>query len=272
MPTQTARHVSRRSRWKHNPAELRELSAWGTDPSGPVLPSCSHKHVQTFESNVGRRETCLLAMRVGLDRSRFPRSRSHVTPGAPARKQVFETALDGPARTQSDVFLVLLRTGNPLVKTVFLRGQRKLTKNSSTDFYTARHNCYNRRRTTKLRRARSSIHHENNHTGRNWGRWKKKQAKFGVFFGVLLALFLSRFKCVFFKWSLRQRRDALKSLLQVWILKICGRNGNADSMLLLMRLLQEWLQLAAASNGVVLGWFNNSSVSSINKSPCTDAL
>ena len=24
--------------------------------------------------------------------------------------------------------------GNPLVKTVFLRGQRKLTKNSSTDF------------------------------------------------------------------------------------------------------------------------------------------
>ena len=71
-------------------------------------------------------------MRVGLDRSRFPGS--HVTPGAPARKEVFETALDGPARTQSDVFLVFSRTGNPLVRTVFLRGQRKLTKNSSTDF------------------------------------------------------------------------------------------------------------------------------------------
>ena len=71
-------------------------------------------------------------MRMGLDRSRFPGS--HVTPGAPARKEVFETALQGPARTQSDVFLVFSRTGNPLVKTVFLRGQRKLTKNSSTDF------------------------------------------------------------------------------------------------------------------------------------------
>ena len=71
-------------------------------------------------------------MRVGLDRSRFPGS--HVTPGALARKEVFETALDGPARTQSDVFLVFSGTGNPLVKTVFLRGQRKLTKNSSTDF------------------------------------------------------------------------------------------------------------------------------------------
>ena len=71
-------------------------------------------------------------MRVGPDRSRFPGS--HVTPGAPARKEVFETALDRPARTQSDVFLVFSKTGNPLVKTVFLRGQRKLTKNSSTDF------------------------------------------------------------------------------------------------------------------------------------------
>ena len=56
LPTQTARHVSGRSRWKHNPAELRELSARVTDPSGPVLPSCSHKHEETFESNVGRRE------------------------------------------------------------------------------------------------------------------------------------------------------------------------------------------------------------------------
>ena len=121
-----------KSRWIHNPAELRELSARVTDPPGPVLPSCSHKHEETFESNVGRRETCLLAMRAGLDRSRFPGS--HVIPGAPARKEVFETALDGPARTQSDVFLVFLRTRNPLVRTVFLRGQRKLAKNSSTVF------------------------------------------------------------------------------------------------------------------------------------------
>ena len=84
LPTQTARHISRRSRWKHKPVELRELSARVTDPSGSVLPCCSHKHVETFESNIGRRETCLLAMRVGLDRSRFPGS--YVTPGAPARK------------------------------------------------------------------------------------------------------------------------------------------------------------------------------------------
>ena len=49
LPTQTARHVSGRSRLKHNPAELRELSARVTDPSGPVLPSCSHnmkKHLR----------------------------------------------------------------------------------------------------------------------------------------------------------------------------------------------------------------------------------
>ena len=74
------------------------------------------KHEEIFESNVGRRETCLLALRVGLDRSRFPGS--HVTLGAPARKEEFETALDGPTRTQSDEFLVFSRTGNPLVRTV----------------------------------------------------------------------------------------------------------------------------------------------------------
>ena len=108
------------------------MSARVTDPSGPVLPSCSHKLEETLESNVGRRETCLLAMQVGLNRSRFPGS--HVTPGALARREVFETALDGPARTQSDVFLVFSGTGNPLVKTVSLRGQRKLMKNSSADF------------------------------------------------------------------------------------------------------------------------------------------
>ena len=211
LPTQTARHVSGRSRWKHNPAELRELSARVTDPSGPVLPSCSHKHEETFESNVGRRETCLLAMRVGLDQSRFPGS--HVTPGAPARKEVFETALEGPARTQSDVFLVFSRTGNPLVRTVFLRGQRKLTKNSSTHFtllativtivaeqlnFDAQEAQYTTKTTTPVATEGDEE--------------KKQNSEFSLVY--FLALFLSRFKCAFCQRSLRQRRDALKSLLR----------------------------------------------------------
>ena len=51
-----------------------------------------------------------------------------------------------------------------------------------------------------------------NHTGSNWGRWRK-QAKFGVFFGVLFSTFSQPLQVwIFFQRSLRQRRDALKSL------------------------------------------------------------
>ena len=152
-------------------------------------------------------------MRVGLDRSRFPGS--HVTPGAPARKEVFETALEGPARTQSDVFLVFSRTGNPLVKTVFLRGQRKLTKNSSTDFtllativtivaeqlnFDAQEAQYTTKTTTPVATEGDEE--------------KKQTSEFSLVY--FLALFLSRFKCASScQRSLRQRRDALKSLPKV---------------------------------------------------------
>ena len=134
-------------------------------------------------------------MRVGLDRSRFPGSL--VTPGALARKEVFETALDGPARTQSDVFLVFSGTGNPLVKTVFLRGQRKLTKNSSTDFtllativtivaeqpnVDAQEAQYTTKTTTPVA---TEVDEEN-----------KQNSEFSLVY--FLALFLSRFKCAFF--------------------------------------------------------------------------
>ena len=154
-------------------------------------------------------------MRVGLDRSRFPGS--HVTPGAPARKEVFETALEGPARTQSDVFLVFSRTGNPLVRTVFLRGPRKLTKNSSTDFtllativtivaeqlnFDAQEAQYTTKTTTPVATEGDEE--------------KKQNSEFSLVY--FLALFLShfnlKFKCAFCQRSLRQRRDALKSLLQ----------------------------------------------------------
>ena len=149
-------------------------------------------------------------MRVGLDRSRF--TGLHVTPGAPARKEVFETALEGPARTQSDVFLVFSRTGNPLVKTVFLRGQRKLTKNSSTHFtlletivtivaeqlnFDAQEAQYTTKTTTPVATEGDEE--------------KKQYSEFSLVY--FLALFLSRFKCAFCQRSLRQRRDALKSLL-----------------------------------------------------------
>ena len=151
-------------------------------------------------------------MRVGLDRSRFPGS--HVTPGAPARKEVFETALEGPARTQSDVFLVFSRTGNPLVRTVFLRGQQKLTKNSSTDFtllativtivaeqlnLDAQEAQYTTKTTTPVATEGDEE--------------KKQNSEFSLVY--FLALFLSRFKCAFCQRSLRQRRDALKSLPRV---------------------------------------------------------
>ena len=148
-------------------------------------------------------------MRVGLDQSRFPGS--HVTPGALARKEVFATALDGPARTQSEVFLVFSGTGNPLVKTVFLRVPRKLTKNSSTDFtllativtvvaeqpnFDAQEAQYTTKTTTPV----ATESDEEN----------KQNSEFSLVY--FLALFLSRFKSAFFQRSLRQRRDALKSL------------------------------------------------------------
>ena len=106
-------------------------------------------------------------------------------------------ALDRPARTQSDVFLVFSRTGNPLVKTVFLRGQRKLKKNSSTDFtllativtivaeqpnFDAQEAQYTTKTTTPVATAAESD--EEN----------KQNSEF------------------IFQRSLRQRRDALKSL------------------------------------------------------------
>ena len=190
-------------------AELRELSARVTDPSGPVLPSCSHKHEETFESNVGRRETCLFAMRVGLDRSRFPGS--HVTPRALARKEVFETARDGPARTQSEVFLVFSGTGNPLVKTVFLRGQRKLTKNSSTDFtllativtIVAEQPNFDVQEAQYTTKTTTPVATEGD---------EENKRKFGVFFGVLFSTFSQPLQVCIFQRSSRQRRDALKSL------------------------------------------------------------
>ena len=158
-------------------------------------------------------------MRVGLDRSRFPGS--HVTPGAPARKEVFETALEGPARTQSDVFLVFSRTGDPLVRTGFLRGQRKLTKNSSTDFtllativtivaeqlnFDAQEAQYTTKTTTPVATEGDEE--------------KKHNSEFSLVY--FLALFLSRFKCAFCQQSLRQRRDALKSLPQASSSQICS--------------------------------------------------
>ena len=154
---------------------------------------------------------------VGLDRSRFPGS--HVTPGALARKEVFETALDGPARTQSDVFLVFSGTGNPLVKTVFLRGQRKLTKNSSTDFTLLativtivaeqpnRVDAQEAQYTTKTTTPVATEGDEEN----------KQNSEFSLVY--FLALFLSRFKRAFIQRSLRQRRDAPKSL---HVLRACG--------------------------------------------------
>ena len=132
-------------------------------------------------------------------------------PGAPARKEVFETALEGPARTQSDVFLVFSRTGNPLVKTVFLRGQRKLTKNSSTNFtllativtivaeqlnFDAQEAQYTTKTTTPVATESDEEY--------------KQNSEFSLVY--FLALFLSRFKGAFCQRSLRQRRDALKSL------------------------------------------------------------
>ena len=148
-------------------------------------------------------------MRVGLDRSRFPGS--HVTPGAPARKEVIETALDGPARTQSDVFLVFSRTGNPLGKTIFLRGQRKLTKNSSTDFtllativtIVAEQSNFDAQEAQYTTKTTTPVATEGD-------KENKQNSEFSLVY--FLALFLSRFKCAIFQRSLRQRRDALKSL------------------------------------------------------------
>ena len=134
-------------------------------------------------------------MPVGLDQSRFPGSR--VTPCALARKEVFETALDGPARTQSAVFLVFSGTGNPLVKTVFLHVQRKLPKNSSADFtllativtivaeqpnFDAQEAQYTTKTTTPV----ATEGDEEN----------KQNSEFSLVY--YLALFLSRFKCAFF--------------------------------------------------------------------------
>ena len=121
------------------------------------------------------------------------------------------TALDGPAQTQSDVFLVFSRTENPLVKTVFLRGQRKVTRNSSTDFtllaiivtivaeqpdFDAQEAQYTTKTTTPV----ATEGDEEN----------KQNSEFSLVY--FLALFLSRFQCAIFQRSLRQRRDALKSL------------------------------------------------------------
>ena len=152
-------------------------------------------------------------MRVGLDHGFRDRTlHTHTGPGAPARKEVFETALEGPARTQSDVFLVFSRTGNPLVRTVFLRGQRKLTKNASTDFtllattvtiaaeqlnFDAQEAQYTTKTTTPVATEGDEE--------------TKQNSEFSLVY--FLALFLSRFKCAFCQRSLRQRRDALKSLL-----------------------------------------------------------
>ena len=93
----------------------------------PPAPTNMKKHLKVTSDE--EKLVSLLCEWV-FNRSRFPGS--HFTPGALARKEVFETALDGPEGTQSDVFLVFSGTGNPLVKTVFLRGQGKLTKNSIT--------------------------------------------------------------------------------------------------------------------------------------------
>ena len=98
------------------------------------------------------------------------------------------------------------------MRTVFLRGQRKLTKNSSTDFtllativtivaeqlnFDAQEAQYTTKTTTPVATEGDEE--------------KKQNSEFSLVY--FLALFLSRFKCAFCQRSLRQRRDALKSLL-----------------------------------------------------------
>ena len=91
----------------------------------------------------------------------------------------------------------IFRDGESIGEDGFLARSTKADEKFKYRLYTARNNCYNRRRATKLRRAKSSIHHENNRTGRNCGRWRK-QAKFGVFFGVLFSTFSQPLQvCIF---------------------------------------------------------------------------
>ena len=102
----------------------------------------------------------------------------------------------------------------------FLARSTKADEKFKYRLYTARNNCYNRRITTKLRRARSSIHHENNHTGHNWGQWRK-QAKFGVSLVYFLALFLSRFKCAFFNDLWGSTATPWSPYLKSWSTELC---------------------------------------------------
>ena len=110
------------------------------------------------------------------------------------------------------MFPIFSRTGNPTVKTVFLRGQQKLTKNPSTDFILLATivkivaeqpniDAQEAQYTTKTTTPVATEGDEEN----------KQNPEFSLVY--ILALFLSRFQCAFFQRSLRQRRDALKSLL-----------------------------------------------------------
>ena len=108
-----------------------ELSARVTDPSGPVLPCCSQKHEETFESNVGRRETCLLAMRVGLDDHGL-RDRKLLLVHPLAKKSSKQLLTD--PHEHSQMCYLYFRAWVIHGENSFLRGQPKLTKNSRTDF------------------------------------------------------------------------------------------------------------------------------------------
>ena len=129
-----------------------------------------------------------------------------------AKKSLKQLLMDLREHSQPDVFLVFSRTGNPLVKTVFLRGQRKLTKNSSTDFtllativtIVAEQPNFDAQEAQYTTKTTTSVATETDEEN-------KQNSEFSLVY--FLALFLSLFKCAIFQRSLRQRRDALNSYL-----------------------------------------------------------
>ena len=112
------------------------------------------------------------------------------------------------------------------MKTVFLRGQRKLTKNSSTDFtllativtIVAEQPNFDAQEAQYTTKTTTSVATEGDEEN-------KQNSEFSLVY--FLALFLSRFKCAFFQRSLRRRRDALKSLLM-------GDNSEGSEVIVLI--------------------------------------
>ena len=215
LPTQTARYVSGRSRWKHNrisrwTQRTECTSHWSLRSSITLLlPQNMKKHLRVTSDE--EKLVSLPCEWVLIDHGFRDRT---LHPAHPLAKKSLKQLLTDPHEHSQTCFLYFRGRGIHWwgrfscavneswrkIQVQTLHCSQQLLRSSAEQLnFDAQEAQYTTKTTTPVATEGDEE--------------KKQNSEFSLVY--FLALFLSRFKCAFCQRSLRQRRDALKSLLYV---------------------------------------------------------